>query len=399
MLFRSKDSPRRWIHSRTSEGALAQGRPAKVFGPLLQKIMVMLHSLAKSGALYSAQFAQTLINELLRKDAQRSADGPPQISKSWTRRLLKHMGMNRKALVKDTKLRHNLEEMHVGKTRLACKVNWLLREFSVPPSHLWNIDETAIMLNPQPERSWFWSGKTPPVMTGSYVKEHLTCTLACSPGDKDVLAQIIFAGKSDRVLPPGPHQQHIRAVRSESHWSTTETLLALAGQIEEHLLAKHGEIADWVLLVDCAPSHVSTEFNLELKAKYPNSHACFVMRNTTYFLQPLDLMYMRSWKSQMRQYVSRHMAAQVLEDGVLPTGLTNSKAELRIDLTQAVAMATTAVAGNEKLRTKGWEHLVMEGTQLEAILSAADKLHAANDLFGKDDLVADNHVDAFALHH
>ena len=129
------------------------------------------------------------------------------------------------------------------------------------------------------------------------------------------------------------------------------------------------------------------------------AHACFVMRNTTYFLQPLDLMYMRSWKSQMRQYVSRHMAAQVLEDGVLPTGLTKSKAELRIDLTQAVAMATTAVAGNGRLRTKEWEHLVMEGTQLDAILWAAEQLHAAEDLFGKDELEADDHVEIFALQH
>eukprot|EP00971_Amphidinium_carterae_P234514 4653575-Amphidinium_carterae.1 len=87
------------------------------------------------------------------------------------------------------------------------------------------------------------------------------------------------------------------------------------------------------------------------------------------------------------------MAMQVLSDGVSPVGLTKSKAELRIDLMQAVGAATSEVAKNAHIRTSAWKHLVLDGAALDAILATADQLHALEDLFGSDELSAeqDNH--------
>ena len=53
-----------------------------------------------------------------------------------------------------TRLVGLLKKVSVGKTRLAYKVNRLLREVSVSLTHLWNIDETAVVPNPQPDRWW-----------------------------------------------------------------------------------------------------------------------------------------------------------------------------------------------------------------------------------------------------
>ena len=92
---------------------------------------------------------------MLKKDAPDA----PHVSKNWALRLLRHMGMNRRALTKDTKVRHSVKEMEVGKLRLAAKVAWLMRELSIEWTHVWNIDETSIFLNPVPEKSWYWKGK------------------------------------------------------------------------------------------------------------------------------------------------------------------------------------------------------------------------------------------------
>eukprot|EP00971_Amphidinium_carterae_P089527 1771939-Amphidinium_carterae.1 len=91
---------------------------------------------------------------------------------------------------------------------------------------------------------------------------------------------------------------------------------------------------------------------------------------------------------------------QVLSDGVSPIGLTKSKAELRIDLMQAVGAATAEVAKNSHLRTSAWKHLVLEGAAKDAILATADQLHALEDLFGSDELSAeqDNHEVFVAVH-
>eukprot|EP00971_Amphidinium_carterae_P033588 661426-Amphidinium_carterae.2 len=97
----------------------------------------------------------------------------------------------------------------------------------------------------------------------------------------------------------------------------------------------------------------------------------------------------------MRQYVAKHMAMQVLSDGVSLVGLTKSKAELRLDLMQAVG-AASEVSKNDHIRTSAWKHLVLEGAALDAILATADQLHAFNhDVFvavrgDEDDSVAKN---------
>eukprot|EP00971_Amphidinium_carterae_P216643 4300623-Amphidinium_carterae.1 len=64
----------------------------------------------------------------------------------------------------------------------------------------------------------------------------------------------------------------------------------------------------------------------------------------------------------MRQYAAKHShAGSEKIDGVSLVGHTTSKAQLRMNLMQAVAAATSAVSGNEHIRASAWKHVVLEG--------------------------------------
>ena len=87
----------------------------------------------------------------------------------------------------------------------------------------------------------------------------------------------------------------------------------------------------------------------------PNTHLVFVPARTTAWNQPLDIGYMRRWKSQLQNALSEMMVQTI--NGVSETTLSKSVPVMRFDLMPLLAQACRAVARQD--HTKAWEHLAV----------------------------------------
>ena len=89
----------------------------------------------------------------------------------------------------------------------------------------------------------------------------------------------------------------------------------LIDAIDADMHARPGdaELTPWLLLLDCAPQHVATEFRSIMRDTRPLIKLYYVQRNFTGYTQPLDREYMRSFKNSIRQEVAKHFTEIFLE--------------------------------------------------------------------------------------
>ena len=66
---------------------------------------------------------------------------------------------------------------------------------------------------------------------GQYAPEYLRVVLRRAARDP-IVAQLIVAGMTDRVVPAGPFPRHPAASYTPSHWASTESFLQLVAFID-----------------------------------------------------------------------------------------------------------------------------------------------------------------------
>ena len=117
-----------------------------------------------------------------------------------------------------------------------------------------NLDETCTKPLPNCEKGWLKKGQMLP--GGS--KPRITSVLATRPGHPGLLAQCIFDGKTMAVEPPNVHDC-ITTAHSESHWSTTATLVSFVDFIDQARFntQEPPDTYAWVLLMDVSTVHIS----------------------------------------------------------------------------------------------------------------------------------------------
>eukprot|EP00971_Amphidinium_carterae_P255100 5064293-Amphidinium_carterae.2 len=133
-------------------------------------------------------------------------------------------------------------------------------------------------------------------------REQAVVTLAYSPSGKTIIGQIIFKGCTSRSLPFAPQVAKLSVVAWESHWASTSTLASLVDDLEKHMCEKDNSATPppWILLLDCAPVHLSAETTAMLRA-HEQLHIVLIQRNSTGYNQPLDIAYFRSFKATLRR--------------------------------------------------------------------------------------------------
>ena len=127
---------------------------------------------------------------------------------------------------------HSPEQQHANTHRLFIKLCWLMDKHAVGADRVVNIDETSCRRLPVHQTGWGRRGTKHAQLQGN-AKEATTFTVALSMdrGPRDMLVQIVHAGKTDAVLPEQPWPERTHHVTSENGWATTTTLLQLAATL------------------------------------------------------------------------------------------------------------------------------------------------------------------------
>ena len=190
---------------------------------------------------------------------------------------------------------HTDEQQSVCKERLQAKLAWIQREFAIDTSRTWNFDETSVCMEPRPDSRWAHKGQAvEKTLVSSSSREQVTVSLLVCAGSDEVLSQIIFAGKSDKVHPRGPMPANVQIAHSETHWSTSSTLTALLEQLESHLMVRDGKVLPYALLLDCAPMHVASAWVESTKVQHPCCKLIYIQRHSTWYQQPCDIGFFRT---------------------------------------------------------------------------------------------------------
>jgi hypothetical protein len=257
------------------------------------------------------------------------------------------------------------EKVAAARRLLRLKLVWLQNKYGVPWSRVWNMDETAA--------NWAVFGDT---------KALATVTIAVGAVE-GVRHQIIFQGKTNRVHPIGPQPEDQQVTHTESSWSSVNTLLEMVRHIDKHINQNNDDKPhDWILLVDCAPVHISEEFRGEMNDKWPWVHMCFVAPGFTASCQPLDISYMEGFKSRLRNLCGEQLASAIVACG-------DADACIAIDSSRKVLCASLlgyvndacGKLENDLPRNAGWKHLLVSEEDHASVLEDAIKAHQAGELF------------------
>eukprot|EP00971_Amphidinium_carterae_P200489 3978674-Amphidinium_carterae.1 len=268
--------------------------------------------------------------------------------------------------------------------KLQLKVLYLMSEYFVEWTNVWNSDETGVRLSPNPLTGWAPVGCKPQFKTGS--KQATTVTLMVCAADAPVLSQILFAGATHRVLPTGLLLEHVQVNFGDNHWANTLTLVQCIEQLQAFIVMRDGSISPYILVLDCAPVHVSVEFREKVASTFPHCFLVYVAPSASSFSQPLDIAYTRSFKSKVQTEAASLFAHEVLDHGFSDLGLVKRVPEQRLDLVTLVKDATLAIAPT--CNKAGWGQIVIADDEWDEPIALAHSMQKNGRLFVYD--VLDN---------
>ena len=289
---------------------------------------------------------------------------------------------------------------HVQEARrhLLLKLAFLLHDQGIKATDVFNMDETSVRLLPQSSRGWAKKGRSEKAVfasTRSFVTVNLALRFSWSvPADhacfaetqvatsSPILSQIVYDGITFKSLPPGPRPQWHCASHGPNHVSTQDTLLEFMHLMQAMVDSSGERGRKWLCLLDCAPSHVSTEFLAASKKELPRMTLCFVAPRLTSITQPLDLAVIRPWKACIRREASKQWARSVLE-GVDPAGLVRKAPQLKLNFQDLVISTCLLLSERTEIREKAWQHLQIPTTEAShrSLVKDAVELHEAGLLF------------------
>jgi hypothetical protein len=231
-----------------------------------------------------------------------------RVTEAWTREFLHTLGLSYKLGAGPAQKCSTEAEIQESRMRLKLKVAYLSALHDVPPSRVWNADETAVRLLPLHDRGWSLKGTKAHFLCDQ--KRLVTATLACCMDGGNMLAQLVYEGKTRAVLPMGPLPRGIEVTHSHNHWATIESLELLLKQIDREMNPQN-EKQMWILVFDVAPRHVSREFKQMRSQSFPWIKFAYVDPGETGSCQPLDRTYMRVFKTAIHDSAATTFISKV----------------------------------------------------------------------------------------
>ena len=121
-----------------------------------------------------------------------------------------------------------------------------------------------------------------------------TTVVACQPVCTKLYGQVMLQGTTDAVVLCMALLDKIRVDYTKGHWSSTDTLMAMLSWCDACMINPGGGVLPWVCLLES--THISKEFRSRVSL-------C---------AQPLDLAFMKAFKSSLARQAAEHVARVIL---------------------------------------------------------------------------------------
>ena len=376
-LFRDvhKDTPMRWAPARTPS-ALPDGLPCIALTKFADIARATSGAVALSAPLYLRIFSEQLKEMDIEYDLQLW----------WVRQFLRSLGLAWGSSPGDMKKKEDLlpESIDDARENFRLKIVFFRHHYDIAADRVVNIDQTSVRVLPTATRGWRAIGQSPGWAVDT--KRQMTVVLACFMERADVYAQMIFKGKTAASHPVAAVPGNMTVTHTENHWSSAGTMLELVGFLDSKINAtEHDAELPWVLGLDVAPVHVSKEFRAALAEQYPWVKTPYIKPRQTFCAQPLDLTYMRSFKSSLSDVASADFARQLVR-GFDENDNVQFDLRLSILKPKLVLWVGEAIAKLEEkvhLRENGWKYVRVPDECWEDAVALADCHHAEGRLFQK----------------
>ena len=161
-------------------------------------------------------------------------------------------------------------------------------------------------------KSYGWSRSGQRAQQAQGNKNVITCTLAQTMWPQgNTWMQLIFAGKTPACLPIVDNEigAYMQVTYTESPLQTAQSYQDFVNFIDESMQQTGQPPCQWLLVIDLARVHVSKEVELP-----EHCHQLFFPPGSTGYLQPLDVVIFRSFKSMVANRANKHLAKLTVHD-------------------------------------------------------------------------------------
>ena len=241
--------------------------------------------------------------------------GTVSIDKSWARSLLDRMGYSKRKATKGIK--HRPADVDEISGKFGRRIGRRVRKFDIPDELIINWDQTGVDVVPASNWTMHPKGEKQVPIKGTDDKRQYTILLACTLNGDFLPPQVLYQGKTEQCHPNVAFPADWDIWHTESHWSTTNSMLRYVDKIITPYVAKTRDMlnlpdAKPLLIFDVFRAHRTQEF-LERLNELGYMYV-FVPGACTDFLQPLDATVNSVYKKELQAQFS-HWYAQRVANG------------------------------------------------------------------------------------
>ena len=228
--------------------------------------------------------------------------GHIKLDRGWSSSLMERMGyVYRKGTHATSSIPVNFDELQQDFYKYITKT---VKKYKIPDQLIINFDQTAVNIVPVSHWTLEEKGSDQVDITGIDDKRAITALLGGTASGDLIPPQLIYQGKTDGCHPKFKFPEEFNVTHSESHWSTTETMLEYVDKVlvpyKERIIEEMdlplGQKA--LLIFDVYKAHQSEEFLQKLKDR--GFKIAFVPGGCTSKLQPLDVSGNKKFKDGLK---------------------------------------------------------------------------------------------------
>lgn len=288
--------------------------------------------------------------------------GHVDLKKSWAFSFLSRNGyVKRKATRTSQKVCNDFENI---KATYLKQIRDTVETNNIPTSMVVNFDQTGTKMVPVSCWTLEVQGSKQIDMVGLDDKRELTALLAVSLSGELLPPQVIYAGTTQRCHPNVPLPDGWHLAHSQSHWSTTETMLEYVDAVLAPYMMKQREHlglaqdAVGLCIFDVFATHRCDAF---LKKLEENHMKCiFVPAGCTGQLQPLDVSVNSVFKDNLKKLFTSWYADQVKQRLDNGETVTEIKVDLRMSAIKPVHFQWLKeniawLSQQEEVLIRGWK--------------------------------------------
>ena len=245
-----------------------------------------------------------------------------QLDKAWARSIMDRMGFTKRKGTKGVKNRP--DDLAEVSGKFFRRIGRRVRKYNTPDELIINWDQTGVDVVPANKWTMHGRGEKQIPIKGIDDKRQYTVLLACTLSGDFLPPQILYQGKTEQCHPrnaPFPDDWDIW--HSESHWSTSDTMLRYLDNVIKPYVDKTrvrlglDASVKPILIFDVFRAHRTDDVRAKI-AEDLGAAFVYVPAACTDALQPLDATVNSAYKKEINAQFNTwysSLVAQGIEDG------------------------------------------------------------------------------------